>query len=347
MNDTDIAVIGLAGRFPGAPNLDLFWKNLCQGVESIRAFSDQELLAEGVDPETLRKSNYVKAGSILDDTEMFDAEFFGFNKREAEITDPQQRIFLECAWEALENAGHDPARFAGSIGVFAGANLSCYLLNNLLKNPALLETMGFHQTALANVGDFLSSRVAYKLNLKGPAVSVGTACSTSLVAVHLACQSLVNFECDMALAGASSLKPPYKAGYFYQEGGILSPDGHCRVFDEQAQGTIFGNGAGIVVLRRLKDAYENGDRIDAVIKGSAVNNDGSEKVGFTAPSVNGQARVIAEALGVADVSAESIGYIEAHGTGTALGDPIEIEALTKVFRRETPAKHFCSIGSVK
>lgn len=347
VGSSEVAIIGMAGRLPGARDLRSYWRNLCEGVESIRFFSEEEVIAAGVDPALVRRRNYVKAAATIDDVDLFDPGFFGLNQREAEITDPQQRLFLESAWEALENAGYDPERYRGAIGVFGGVGFNTYLLNNLLRNPKVLDVVGLFQAALANQSDYLATRVAYKLNLRGPAVTIGTACSTSLVAVHLACQSLIGFECDMALAGGSSVKVPQKSGYLHQEGGIVSPDGHCRAFDARAQGTVLGSGVGVVVLRRLEDALKEGDRVHAVIKGSAVNNDGSQKVGFTAPSVSGQARVITEALGVAGVPADSIGYVEAHGTGTALGDPIEIEALSKVFRRETSAKQFCFIGSVK
>ncbi|WP_449417833.1 type I polyketide synthase [Phormidium nigroviride] len=342
-----IAIIGMAGRFPGAKNVDEFWMNLCNGVESISLFSDGELMDEGVEVSSLNDSNYVKAGFVLDDIEMFDAAFFGMLAKEAEITDPQHRLFLECAWEALENAGYDPEQYEGLAGVYAGANLSTYLLNNILSNRDLLQSMGYLPLGIGNNQDFLATRISYKLNLKGPSINVNTACSTSLVAVHSACRGLLNYECDMALAGGVSIQIPQKQGYFYQESGIFSTDAHTRAFDAKAGGTTFGNGVGIVVLKRLEDALADGDRIYAVIKGSAINNDGSAKVSYTAPSVSGQAKVIAQAQAIARFAPETITYIETHGTGTSLGDPIEIRALQEVFESQTKKKAFCAIGSVK
>jgi len=343
----DIAIIGMAGRFPEAKNLDEFWQNLRDGVESISFFTDQEVEAAGVDPALLKNPHYVKAGGVLEDAERFDASFFGFNPREAELMDPQHRVFLECAWEALENAGYDSESYEGLIGVYAGASMNTYLLFNLLLNRGVIESVHSDQLTIGNGRDYLPTRVSYKLNLKGPSINVQTACSTSLVAIHLACQGLLSYECDMALVGGVSISLPQKRGYLYQEGGIASPDGHCRAFDAKAQGTIGGNGVGIVVLKRLADALADGDYILAVIKGSAINNDGSLKVGYTAPSVEGQADVIATAQAIAGVDPETIRYIEAHGTGTSLGDPIEIAALTQVFRASTQAKGFCAIGSLK
>jgi len=342
-----IAIIGMAGRFPGAKNINQFWQNLRDGVESISVFTDEELLTSGIDPETLSDPNYVKAGAVLEDIELFDASFFGFNPREAEMTDPQHRLFLECAWEALESAGYNSETYADRIGTYAGVGWNSYLFNNLYSNSDLIQSLGGYQTLIGNDKDFLATRVSYKLNLKGPSMSVQTGCSTSLVATSLACQSLLTYQCDMALAGGVTVFMPHKAGYFYQQGGIFSPDGHCRAFDAKAQGTVIGNGVGIVVLKRLEDALADGDCIHAVIKSSAINNDGSLKVGYTAPSVEGQARAIAQALALAEVDPETITYIETHGTGTSLGDPIEIAALNQVFRSCTNQKGFCAIGSVK
>ncbi|MGB8688993.1 MAG: alpha/beta fold hydrolase, partial [Microcoleus sp.] len=347
IRESDIAIIAMSGRFPGAKNIDAFWENLRLGIESVSWFSDEELLMNGVHPELLQNPNYVRASAVLDDIELFDANFFGFNPKDAEILDPQQRLFLECAWEALEQAGYHPQTYAGSIGIYAGLRASDYLLKNLYLNPAVSRTVSTYQLMLATDKDFLPTRVAYKLNFTGPAVNIQTACSTSLVAVHMACQSLLNGECDMALAGAVSIKIPQKEGYLYQEGMILSPDGHCRAFDAKAQGTFGGDGVGIVMLKRATDALADGDYIHAIIKGSAINNDGTNKIGFTAPSVEGQAAVIGEAQAIAGIDAETISYIEAHGTGTELGDPIEIAALTKAFHNSTKKKHFCAIGSVK
>lgn len=343
---SEIAIIGMTGRFPGAKNVDEFWYNLQIGVESISVFTDEELLAYGLDPATLNNPKFVKARGVLADVELFDASFFGFNPREAEITDPQHRLFLECAYIALENAGYDSENYQGSIGVYAGASFSGYLLNVYL-NEDIIKSIDNHQLAIAGDKDYLTTRVSYKLNLQGPSFSVQTACSTSLVAVHLAAQSLLNGECDMALAGGVSISSFRKTGYFYKEGGIGSPDGHCRAFDAQAQGTVGGEGVGIVVLKRLEDALADGDTIHALIKGSAINNDGSFKVSYTAPRIDGQAKVIQTAQVVAEVEPETITYIEAHGTGTSLGDPIEIAALTQAFRASTEKKGFCAIGSVK
>ncbi|HEY9420051.1 MAG TPA: type I polyketide synthase, partial [Thermoanaerobaculia bacterium] len=344
-HDLSIAIIGMAGRFPGASDVEQLWLNLRDGVESIRFFDPSELEGSVTAQSEPEDPSFVRANGMLDDIERFDAGFFDFNPREAEITDPQQRVFLECCWEALERAGYDSESFTGSIGVFAGAGMNSYLLNNVLAHPELLRTVAPFQILVGADKDYLAPRVSYKLNLKGPSVSVQTACSTSLVAVHLACQSLQDFQSDLALAGGVSIRVPQRAGYRYTEGGIYSPDGHCRAFDRQAGGTVSGSGAGVVVLKRLEDALADGDQILAVIRGSAINNDGSAKVGFTAPSVEGQVAVISEALSAAGVPPESIGYVEAHGTGTALGDPIEITALNQAFGAGSEGT--CAIGSVK
>src|SRR5712691_2851374 len=346
LNGLEIAIIGMVGRFPGAKNIDEFWQNLQHGVESVSFFSEEELKSSGVASTLLNDHHYVKAGAILNDVELFDAAFFGFNPREAEVMDPQQRLFLECAWEALESAGYDSETYEGLIGVYAGAGMNTYLFN-LYANSAVRESVAGFQAMISNDKDFLSTRVSYKLNLEGPSIVVQTACSTSFVAVHLACQSLLSGECDMALAGGVSIQIPQKAGHLYQEGWIFSPDGHCRAFDARAQGTVRGSGIGVVVLKRLADALAAGDSIHAVIKGSAINNDGSLKVGYTAPRIEGQARVIKVAQDVAEVEAGAISYVEAHGTGTELGDPIEIAALTRAFRASTEKQGFCAIGSVK
>lgn len=346
-NGSEIAITGMSGRFPGANSIDAFWQNLKNGVESTSFFTDHELKASGVNPAVLQDPNYVKAGGVLDDLDLFDAAFFGFTPREAELTDPQHRFFLECAWEALENAGYDSDTYEGSVGVYAGVSTNSYILLSFSSNPDHRDVGSCAQNRFGNEGDFLTTRVSYKFNLKGPSLNIQTACSTSLVAVHLACQSLLNGECDMALAGGVSIRALQKEGYFFLEGGIMSPDGHCRAFDTAARGTISGDGVGVVVLKRLKDALADADSIHAVIKGSAVNNDGSVKVGFTAPSVAGQAAVISEAMAVAGVEPESVTFIEAHGTGTPIGDPIEIEALSQAFRAGTLKKQFCALGSVK
>lgn len=346
----EIAIVGLAGRFPGAADVDAFWRNIRDGVESVARFSDAELRARGVPASALEDPNYVKAGVRFEGFDQFDAGFFGLSPREAEHLDPQQRIFLECAWEALEHAGYDLQRPPGPVGIYAGAGANLYLMKHLL--PASGLGIGSDIAELlalmnGNSADSLATRVAYKLDLRGPAVTVQTACSTSLVAVHMACHSLLGQECDMALAGGVWLNLLQEGGYRYQAGAILSPDGHCRAFDAKAGGTVLGSGAGIVVLRRLDDALRDGDTIHAVIKGSAVNNDGAGKVGYTAPGIEGQAEVIRTAQAIAGVAADSIGYVEAHGTGTTLGDPIEMAALTQAFRAGTDRRGFCAIGSVK
>jgi amino acid adenylation domain-containing protein len=347
IKESAIAIIGMSCRFPGAQNIEEFWHNLRKGVESISFFSDSELLTAGVEPELLSHPNYVKASAVLPDIERFDASFFGINPQEAKTMDPQHRFFLEVSWEALENAGYNPKTFAGAIGVYAGAGMNTYLLNNLYPNRDIKDSVGEYQLMINNDKDFLPTRISYKLNLSGPSVSVQTACSTSLVAIHLACQSLKNGECDMAIAGGVSIRVPQQVGYLYHSGMILSPDGQCRAFDAQSQGTVPGNGVGIVVLKRLEDAIADGDYIHAIIKGSAINNDGALKVGYTAPSIDGQAAVIADAQAIAGIDPQTITYIEAHGTGTALGDPIEIAALTQAFENSTRERGFCAIGSVK
>jgi acyl transferase domain-containing protein len=343
----EIAVIGMSGRFPAARDLRQLWRNLRDGVEAVTRFADPELLAAGVPPERLRDPRYVKAGSVLDGVAEFDAGFFGYSAREAEIMDPQQRLFLEHAWGAMEDAGYTPELYDGLIGVYAGAAWNTYLLSNLTTHRELFDGGGAFQVFITNDKDFMPTKVSYKLNLKGPSLIVQTSCSTSLVAVHLACLSLLSYECDMALVGGATVKVPQVEGYYALDGGLASPDGHCRAFDAKAAGTVFGSGVGIVVLKRLIDALVDGDHIRAVVKGSAINNDGSLKVSYTAPSVEGQAEVVAAALAVAGVDPETLGYIEAHGTGTALGDPIEVTALTKVFRDSTDRRGFCALGSIK
>lgn len=345
---TDIAVVGMAGRFPGARTPSDFWNNLAAGVESIVRLSDEALLREGVDGATLRDPRYVKAAAPLEDMESFDAGFFGFSPREASIMDPQHRHFLEVCWEGLESAGHVPESFPGRIGLFAGSGMNAYMPYHLFTNPGLMRDMGlFLVRHTGNDKDFLTTRVSYCLDLRGPAVNVQTACSTSLVAIHAAVQSLLAGECDLALAGGVTIEMPHRQGYFYEEGEILSPDGHCRTFDREAQGTVFGSGAGVVVLRRLRDALEARDHVLAVIKATAINNDGARKVGYLAPSVDGQADCIAEALQLSGLEARDVSYVECHGTGTPVGDPIEVSALTQAFRASTDARGFCGIGSVK
>jgi phthiocerol/phenolphthiocerol synthesis type-I polyketide synthase E len=345
-DDAAVAIVGMAGRFPGAPDVATFWRNVASGVESIDVFSDEALRAAGVAPELVDHPAYVKACGVCADEDLFDARYFGFSPREAQAMDPQQRVFLEGAVEALEHAGLDPDTFPGPIGVYAGVGVSTY--QRLIEaHPSFVDLVGGLQVLIGTNKDHLTTHVSYRLNLTGPSVGVQTACSTSLVAVVHACQALLTFQCDAALAGGVSIAVPQREGYLYEVGGIDSPDGHCRAFDAMAAGTVGGNGMGIVVLKRLADARAAGDTIHAVIRGFAVNNDGANKVGYTAPSVEGQAEVIALAQAMAGVHPESISYIESHGTGTALGDPIEIAALTNAFRRHTARARFCAIGSVK
>jgi acyl transferase domain-containing protein len=341
------AIVGFAGRFPGARDVETFWANLRGGVESRTVFTDEDLLAAGIPESMLNLPKLVRSGFVLDDVEMFDAAFFGFNPREAELLDPQHRLFLECAWQAMEHAGYDADALPLPVGIFGGATFSGYLSGNILRNAEVVKNVGQRSAIFGCVPDYMVPRVAYKLNLRGPAMFVQSACSTSLVAVHLACRSLAAGECDMALAGGVSVQVPHRAGYAYEDGSMVSPDGICRTFDSNARGTVFGNGVGLVVLKRLEDALADGDTIHAVVRGSASNNDGSLKVGFTAPGVVGQSRVIELALESGDISAETISYVEAHGTGTELGDPIEIAALTRAYRTHTDKAQFCAVGSVK
>lgn len=342
-----IAIVGMAGRFPGARDLDAFWQNIRQGVESLESFSDADLLDAGIDPALSAQAQYVRRGTVLEEAEHFDAAFFGMAPREAQVVDPQQRIFLECAWEALEHAGYAPGAIAASVGVYAGASMNSYLFSQILRDPALAASVGGYQLMLGNDKDFLCTRASYKLDLRGPSMTLQTACSTSLVAVQVACRALERHECDMALAGGVSVSFPQRGGYLFQEGMILSPDGHCRPFDADARGTRPGAGAGLVVLKRLADALADGDTVHAVIRGAAINNDGAGKAGYTAPSIDGQVEAIATAQMLAGVDPRSIGYIEAHGTATPLGDPIEIAALKQVFQATTTDRGFCRLGSLK
>ncbi len=343
-DDSAIAIVGMAGRFPGAPNLEQFWANLAGGVESIVRLSDHELRAAGVPAATLRDARYVKAAAVLDAPGRFEAAFFGLTPAEAAATDPQHRVLLELAYEALESAGYDPRRVPGRVGVFAGTAWNGYVFASGLHRRIADD---YIPTLIGNDKDFAATRISYKLDLSGPSVTVQTACSTSLVAVHLACQSLRSGESDVALAGAASVRVPHRVGYFCDGGGIESPDGHVRAFDAAADGTVFGSGAGLVVLKRLADALADGDPIRALILGSAVNNDGAAKAGYTAPSVDRQAEAVVEALANADVDAGDISYVEAHGSGTPVGDPIEIHALARAFETMTRRRGYCAVGSVK
>lgn len=341
-----VAIIGAAGRFPGAADVDQFWANLAAGVDSIRHYDDAELAALGV-PDALRSHpSFVRAGARMPGAEDFDPEFFDMTPREAEITDPQHRVLLECAYEAMESAGYVASRYPGAIALYAGVGLNTYLLHNLLPREDLLRTLGMHQLLLGNDKCYATSRIAYKMNLRGQCLTVDTACSSSLVSVVMAYRSLISYECDMALAGGAKVNAS-DSGYLYEAGSINSPDGRCRAFDEKASGTVFGSGAGMVVLKRLEDALRDRDNIQAVIRGAAINNDGSAKVGFTAPSVNRQRDVVRQALSFAEVAPESIGYVEAHGTGTRLGDPIEMTALAEAFGNAGTRPQSCAIGSVK
>ena len=341
-----IAIVGMTVRCPGAKDVAEFWSNLRNGVESISFYTEEELRAAGVPNAVLQLPNYVKAAAPLEGMEKFDAEFFNYSPREAEFIDPQQRVFLECANDALETAGIDPRRFEGAIGVFAGEGPTIYM-NLIFRDPSVTAGVGRQMALIGNDKDYLATRVSYKLGLRGPSITVQSACSTSTVAVHLAFQSLMSGECDVALAGGVSFNWLHKCGYHFTDGGILSRDGHTRPFDAAATGTVFADGVAAVVLKRTEDAIADGDNIQAIILGSAVNNDGSQKVGFTAPSIDAQSAVVAEAMAVAGVTPDSIGMVEAHGTGTALGDPIEVEALHQVFRSATGATRFCALGSLK
>src|SRR5947209_3300408 len=342
-----IAIIGMAGRFPQAPNLQRFWENLCQGIESTSFFSEQELEQAGISPELLRHPNYVRARGVLEDADLFDAGFFGYSPREAELTDPQIRLFLECAWEALESGGWDPEKFSGMIGVYAGMSFSSYIWQLAGEDTDADSVSAFRLLMGGGEKDHLATTISYRLNLRGPSLNIQTACSTSLAAVHSAARAVMTFECDMAIAGGATVNVPQVSGYMYEPGGIASADGHCRRFDAEASGSLSGDGVGVVLLKRLEDAVAAGDTVYAVIKGSAINNDGRRKVGFTAPAVEGQAEVIALALAAAEAKCESIGYIEAHGSATPMGDPIEIAALNQVYSQAGLKPASIAVGSVK
>ena len=354
INLNGIAVIGMSCRFPKAKTPEAFWQNLCNGTGCLTEFSKEDLRAAGIEPSIMSHPSYVNKGIVLEDVELFDASFFGFSPRDAEIIDPQHRIFLECAWEALENAGYEPEVYNGLIGVYGGVDSSSYLFNIFL-NPEVMQSAGMFTISLHNDKDSLTTRVSYKLNLKGPALTVQTSGSSSLVAIIQACQGLLNYQCDIALAGGSAINLPQKTGYFYQPGGMASPDGYCRAFDAKSNGTVMGSGAGIIVLKRLEEAINDGDHIDAVIRGFGIGNNGSTvpednvpgSISLSGPYINGQAQAIAAAYKMADVDVESITYIEAHGTGNSLEDSIEISGLTRAFRQSSTKTGFCGIGSVK
>jgi acyl transferase domain-containing protein/SAM-dependent methyltransferase/acyl carrier protein len=342
-----IAVIGLACRVPGANTVERFWQNLVNGVESIRRLSPAALVAAGVARAEATHPDYVPAKGVVAEADCFDAALFGYTPNEAALIDPQQRMMLECAWHAMEHGGYGAPEPGARVAVYGGVALNTYLLRNVFPRHNLVNAEGEHQILVCSDKDFVSTRISYQLDLRGPSVNIQTACSTSLVAVHMACQSLLTYQCDMALAGGAAVTTPLEHGYLYRHGGILSADGHCRAFDASAAGTVPGNGVGVVLLKRLEDAIEDGDMIHAVIAGSAVNNDGADKIGYTAPSISGQSAVIAQAQALAGTPPESIGYIEAHGTGTPLGDPIEVAALTSAFRTATQARGYCALASVK
>lgn len=342
---SDVAIIGMAARLPGAKSIGEFWENLRAGRESITFFTDEEVLRSGVSPTMLNNDHFVRAGGILDDIELFDASFFSYSPAEAMLMDPQHRLFLECAYEAFEHAGYDPFRYKRPVGVYAGSSFSTYFLLNLLPNFDYYADSS--RILIGNEKEFLPTRVSYQLNLQGPSFSMQAGCSTALFVIHVACQSLLNGECDLALAGGASIKTPQKTGFLHHDGGVWSADGHCRAFDARGTGAVPGNGVGVLVLKRLEDALDDNDTIHALIKGSAITNDGKAKASFTAPSVRGEARTIADALAMADVHPETITYVEAHGTATPVGDPIEVAALTQVFQAHTRKKQFCALGSVK
>lgn len=343
----DIAIIGMSCRFPGAKNIQEFWQNLIDGKETIRRFTPEELLSSGENESTINQENYVNARGIIADVDLFDAHFFGFSAADAKLLDPQHRLFMECGWEALEAAGYCAEKYKDLIGVYASMAESSYLQENLLKNTITMQSTDWLQLQIANSLTTLSTQLSYRLNLKGPSINITTACSSSLVTIIYACKALIDYDCDIAVAGAAVISIPQLKGYLYQKGGIESVDGHCRAFDAQASGTVFSDGVGVVVLKRLADAVRDKDFIYATIKGWNINNDGSDKAGYTAPTVKGQARCILSAANFADINLETLEYIETHGTGTAMGDPIEINALRMAFEEQTSKRQFCAIGSIK
>ncbi|AOT10864.1 type I polyketide synthase [Pseudoalteromonas luteoviolacea] len=345
-SEFDVAIIGMAGSFPKAKNIQQYWQNLRGGVNSTHFASEAELLDAQVPKEVLENPNFVNASIQLENSDQFDAGFFQVSPSDATLLDPQIRQLLQASWHTLEDAGYDSFNYTGSIGNFCSMGIGDYL-QTLLNNDPEFANQNQLQTRILNEKDFLATQISYKLNLKGPAMTVQTACSSSLLAVHLACQSLISEECDMALAGGAQVDANNSKGYFYTPGSIMSPDGYCRAFDKDAQGTVQGNGIGMVLLKRLSDAIEDGDKIYAVIKGTAANNDGADKMAYTAPNVDSQRDVILEALSVSDIDADTIGLIEAHGTGTPIGDPVEMTALTEAYRQFTQRNQYCAIGSVK
>ncbi len=346
----EIAIIGMDLKFPGSNTIEEYWENLYKGKESIRDISDDELASEGINNEKFNKKNYIKRVSICDDYDKFDAGFFGYSDHEAKTMDPQQRVFLQSCWKALEHSGYAPTKINGKVGVFGSAGYNTYLINALLHSKNYLDEQGYYDVLLGNDKDYLATKVSYKLGLTGPSITVQTACSSSLVGVHLACQSLLLGESDVCLAGGVCLSVPLKKGYEYQPGFIVSNDGHCRAFDKDSNGTVFGSGVGVVVLKTLENALADRDTIYSIIKATAVNNDGNRKIGFTAPSQEGQEEVVRQAMNLEDISPKTIAFIEAHGTGTTLGDPIELSAIKSIWGLEDPSENLqypCAIGSVK
>ena len=344
---SDIAIIGMSCRFPGAKNIKEFWQNLIDGKETIRRFTQEELLNNGERETLINQENYVNARGVIEEVDLFDAHFFGFSATDAKLLDPQHRMFMECGWEALEAAGYTAEKSKDLIGVYASMSESSYLQENILKNTFSMQSTDWLQLQIANSLTTLSTQLSYRLNLKGPSINITTACSSSLVTIIYACKALLDYDCDIALAGAAVISIPQIKGYLYQKGGIESEDGHCRAFDADASGTVFSDGVGVIVLKRLSDALRDKDFIYATIKGWNINNDGSDKVGFTAPTVKGQAHCILSAANFADINLETLEYIETHGTGTAMGDPIEINAMHMAFAAQTDKQQFCGLGSVK
>jgi acyl transferase domain-containing protein len=345
--DLDIAVIGMDCKFPGANNCEEFWENLCNGKKSKTIFTDEELRKSGVPENRINDKHYVKANYVIKDEDKFDASFFGFTAKEAKLMDPQERLLLEASWHALEDAGYAKEGSTNKIGVFVGKSTSQYFMKNILSNYGIRKLEESREVWIGNDINYTATMISYKLNLTGPSVNVQSACSTSLLSVAMGCQSLLNYECDIALAGGVRLAVPQNVGYMYAPGEVFSPDGDCRPFDAKGNGTVIGSGVGIVALKRLSEAVEDGDQIIAVVKGYGYNNDGSSKVGYAAPSVTGERQAVYTAQLLSEVEPETITYIEAHGTGTELGDPIEIQALTEAFRASTDKNQFCALGMVK
>ena len=344
-NENLIAIIGMSGRFPQAESVDELWKNLLKGKECVQQFSKEELIEEGISQSEVESDEYIGVKGIIDSSNAFDADFFGYTVKDLMIIDPQARVLLEEVWKAIEDSGNVISNYNGRVGIYAGTGMNTYLLRAIQRG--LVQKYDDFDIMLGSDKDLLATRVAYKLNLTGPSLTVQSTCSTSLVAVHLACQGLLSGDCDMAVAGGVSISYPIKQGYKYRKGMIFSKSGHCRPFEERSDGTIFSDGVGVVVLKRLEEAVDDGDDIYGVIKGTAINNDGNNKVGFTAPSPTGQAAVIRDCLTVADVSADTIQYVEAHGTATEIGDLLEIKAISQVYREYTSERNFCAIGSIK